>query len=136
MQALLKKGYSCLEKGVGFHNSIWKVGDFAWVCDYDRDNVDRRDERLFKVVAILGFIECTPSGKIGDIFVLQRLDQIRPRIGYHNVFQWAPLDPLQPNGFLLDTSTPKPSVHMCGVAAYASFEAGDVLIPICGNLPF
>ena len=136
MQPLLKKGYSSLEKGVGFHNSIWKVGDYAWLCDYDSDNIESRDQRLFKVVAILGFIDRRPSVTIGDIIVLQRLDLIRPRAGYHNVFQWAPLDPLQPNGVLLDTSSPKPSVHMCGVAAYASLQAGDLLIPVCGNLPF
>jgi hypothetical protein len=131
----LKMGYSYFDKGLGFHKSSWKVGDLSWVCDYSINTVSPT-QRLFKVVGILRHQNDEHDKKGSHVLVLQCLDKVRLRSGYNNVFHWAALDPLQPVGLVLDTSVPCESKHMCEVATYASSEAGSVLIPICGNLPF
>ena len=131
----LKMGYSYFDKGLGFHKSSWKVGDLSWVCDYSSNTVTPT-QRLFKIVGILRHQNDEHDKKGSHVLVLQCLDQVRQRSGYNNVFHWAALDPLQPVGLVLDTSVPCESKHMCEVATYASSEAGSVLIPICGNLPF
>ena len=134
VRMLLNKGLSSIEKGFGFHSTIWKVGDYAWLSDYKIKNTCPT-QRLFKIVAILGMQEHNDK-TAGDVLILQRLDEIRLRTGYHNVFQWAPMDPLQSNGLILDTSTSSQSIHMCGVATYATKDSGNLLVPVCGNLPF
>ena len=131
----MKKGYLFFDKGLGFLKSTWKLGDLAWVCDFSKDDV-APTQRLFKIVAILRPGNDAHDNKCSHVLVLQCLDNIRLRSGYHNVFHWAALDPLQPLGIVIDTSKRNESMQMCGVATYASVNAGGVLIPICGNLPF
>ena len=131
----MKKGYLFFDKGLGFLKSTWKLGDLAWVCDFSKDDV-APTQRLFKIVAILRPGNDAHDNKCSHVLVLQCLDNIRLRSGYHNVFHWAALDPLQPLGIVIDTSKRNEAMQMCGVATYASVNAGGVLIPICGNLPF
>jgi len=131
----VKNGNSFFDKGLGYHNSTWRVGDVAWVCDYNSEQICPT-ERIFKIVAILRS-QNDEQDKFGShILVLQCLDQLKLRSGYNNVFHWAALDPLQSHGLVLDTRARNESMHMCAVASYASVEAGTVLIPTCGNLPF
>ena len=70
------------------------------------------------------------------MIVLRRLDKIRLRRGYHNVFVWSLLDPMDSDGLVIDTSRAAPSVHMCEVALFKSAESGTIFVPICGNLAF
>ena len=135
LEVYMKKGYLCFDKGLGFHNTTWKLGDLAWVCDFNSDLV-LPTQRLFKVAAILRPGNDAYDHKGSHVLVLQCLDNVRLRSGYNNVFHWGALDPLQPFGIVLDTSKRNESTQMCGVATYASENAGGVLIPICGNLPF
>ena len=129
------KGFSFFDKGLGYHKSVWSVGNLAWLSDYNGERCCPT-QSLYKIVAILRPQNESNDKYDGHVLVLQRLDNTRLRSGYHNVFHWAALDPMQSIGLVLDTSTRNGATHMCGVATYASPDAGCLLIPVCGNLPF
>ena len=130
-----EQGYQLCEKGVGYYNTVWKLNDFVWLCDHNDINVDPTS-RLYKVVAILRPMNEKRDRVNSHVLVLRRLDQIRLRRGYNNVFSWSLNDPMQMVGLVLDTSRNAPSVHMCEVALFQSAESGVLLVPICGNLSF
>ena len=90
----------------------------------------------FKIVAILRPRNDKLDREKSHVLVLRRLDQIRLRTGYHNVYAWNMLEPLHSEGVVLDTSVYAPSVHMCEVAQFQCLKSGTVFVPICGNLSF
>ena len=129
------RGYQLFEKGVGYYNTVWSLNDFAWMCDHNDITVSPTS-RLYKIVAIL-----RPKNEKIDrdkthIFVMRRLDEIRLRTGYNNVFAWTLLEPLQSDGLVIDTSLEAPSLHMCEVAQFQCVNSGTQFIPICGNISF
>ena len=135
VSAYVQRGYQFSQKGVGYYKSVWKVDDFAWLCDHDDIDVSP-NSRLYKVVAILRPLNEKQDREQSHVIVLRRLDKIRLRRGYHNVFVWSLLDPMDSDGLVIDTSRAAPSVHMCEVALFQSAESGTIFVPICGNLAF
>ena len=135
VDAYQQRGYRLCQNGVGFYNTVWSVDDFAWICDHNQISVSPTS-RLFKIVAILRPRNDKLDREKSHVLVLRRLDQIRLRTGYHNVYTWNMLEPLHSEGVVLDTSVYAPSVHMCEVAQFQCVKSGTVFVPICGNLSF
>ena len=135
VDAYLKRGYQLSQKGVGYYNSVWKVDDFVWLCDHNDMDVCPTS-RLFKVAVILRPINEKSDRETSRVLVLRRLDKIRLRKGYNNVFAWSSLDPMHSDGLVIDTSRAAPSVHMCEAALFQSSDSGTLFVPICGNLAF